>query len=530
MPLTANDSATVRTSSGSPPTISPNAFAMLSATALIAGCSCRCFDQRACDDGGDYRCPYTRPTTTNGAAMIDRSHITGLVLAGGRGSRMGGVDKGLQTHHGMPLAMHALLRLAPQVGETMINANRNLGAYESMGAPVWPDALADYPGPLAGFLAGLEHCTTPYLATVPCDSPLFPEDLVARLAARLAADDAEVAIAATREDGELRLQPVFCLMQATVLESLVALHRQRPAQDRRLDGDAAPGRGRVRRRAGVRQRQHARRAARPAAMSERASLQEIASCVAGYDPKALPVAQAQEFIARLVPRVQAIEKVALRSALGRVLAADVVSAIDVPSNDNSAMDGYALRGSELDGRGGERIHRRRRGLRRRPVRRRRRRARMRSHHDRRGDAGRARHRRAAGVRARRRQRRPRPGRRRQARRQPAPGRRGPGARRSRRWPPAAILRPADLGMLASLGSAEVAVFRRLRVAFFSTGNELRSVGETLDAGCGLRQQPLHDLGDAAAPRRRGARPRRRPRRSGRSSRRRFAAPPTSPMR
>jgi molybdenum cofactor guanylyltransferase len=153
--------------------------------------------------------------------MIDRSHITGLVLAGGRGSRMGGADKGLQPHFGVPLAMHALLRLSPQVGEMMINANRNLGAYESMGAPVWPDALPDYPGPLAGFLAGLEHCATPYLATVPCDSPLFPEDLVARLAERLAADDAEVALAATREDGELRLQPVFCLMRATVLETLV---------------------------------------------------------------------------------------------------------------------------------------------------------------------------------------------------------------------------------------------------------------------------------------------------------------------
>ena len=84
----------------------------------------------------------------------------------------------------MPLAMHALLRLAPQVGEMMINANRNLAAYESMGVPVWPDALPDYPGPLAGFLAGLERCETPYLVTVPCDSPLFPDDLVARLAAR----------------------------------------------------------------------------------------------------------------------------------------------------------------------------------------------------------------------------------------------------------------------------------------------------------------------------------------------------------
>jgi molybdopterin-guanine dinucleotide biosynthesis protein A len=152
--------------------------------------------------------------------MIDRDDITGLILAGGRGSRMGGVDKGLQAYLGMPLAMHALLRLAPQVGELLINANRNLAAYESMGAPVWPDALPDYPGPLAGFLAGLEHCATPYLATVPCDSPLFPEDLVARLAERLDADGAEIAIAATREDGELRLQPVFCLMKATVMESL----------------------------------------------------------------------------------------------------------------------------------------------------------------------------------------------------------------------------------------------------------------------------------------------------------------------
>jgi molybdopterin-guanine dinucleotide biosynthesis protein A len=154
--------------------------------------------------------------------MIDKSEITGLILAGGRGSRMGGVDKGLQAHLGMPLAMHALLRLSPQVGEAMINANRNLAAYESMGVPVWPDALADYPGPLAGFLAGLEHCATPFLATVPCDSPHFPEDLVARLAERLDGENAEIAIAATREDGELRLQPVFCLMKAMVMESLVA--------------------------------------------------------------------------------------------------------------------------------------------------------------------------------------------------------------------------------------------------------------------------------------------------------------------
>jgi len=153
--------------------------------------------------------------------MIDRNEITGLILAGGRGSRMGGVDKGLQIHRSMPLAMHAVLRLSAQVGEIMINANRNLAAYESMGVPVWPDALPDYPGPLAGFLAGLERCETPYLVSVPCDSPLFPEDLVARLGAALLAENAEVAMAATRETGELRLQPVFCLMHTGVLESLV---------------------------------------------------------------------------------------------------------------------------------------------------------------------------------------------------------------------------------------------------------------------------------------------------------------------
>ena len=153
--------------------------------------------------------------------MIDKNDITGLILAGGRGSRMGGVDKGLQNHHGVPLAMHALMRLSPQVGEILINANRNLGAYESMGVPVWPDTLSDYAGPLAGFLTGLERCETPYLVTVPCDSPLFPTDLVARLAQALEAADAEVAMAATMGDGVTQVQPVFCLMKSEVLESLV---------------------------------------------------------------------------------------------------------------------------------------------------------------------------------------------------------------------------------------------------------------------------------------------------------------------
>jgi molybdopterin-guanine dinucleotide biosynthesis protein A len=154
---------------------------------------------------------------------ITPNEITGLVLAGGRGSRMGGVDKGLQNFKGIPLALYTLMRLQQQVGHLMVNANRNLAAYEAFGADVWPDTLSDYAGPLAGFMTGLERCETPYLMTVPCDTPLFPHDLVERLAQALVANNADIAMAAAPEaDGQVRAQPVFCLVPAHLLESLVA--------------------------------------------------------------------------------------------------------------------------------------------------------------------------------------------------------------------------------------------------------------------------------------------------------------------
>jgi molybdopterin-guanine dinucleotide biosynthesis protein A len=153
--------------------------------------------------------------------------ITAVILAGGRGLRMGGADKGLQNFNGVPLALHTLLRLSPQVGDVMINANRNLAAYESFGVPVWPDAtsMGDYAGPLAGFITGLERCETPYLLTVPCDTPLFPHDLVARLADALEEQSADFAVASAPEEdgpdaGTVRPQPVFCLMGTRMLESL----------------------------------------------------------------------------------------------------------------------------------------------------------------------------------------------------------------------------------------------------------------------------------------------------------------------
>jgi molybdopterin-guanine dinucleotide biosynthesis protein A len=151
--------------------------------------------------------------------------ITGLILAGGRGSRMGGIDKGLQNFRGMPLALQTLMRLQLQslpLQEILLNANRNLAAYESLGVPVWPDSIDGYAGPLAGFLTGLERCETPLLLTVPCDTPLFPLDLAERLYQAMLAQDADMAMAAAPEaDGAVHPQPVFCLLKTELLESLV---------------------------------------------------------------------------------------------------------------------------------------------------------------------------------------------------------------------------------------------------------------------------------------------------------------------
>ncbi len=142
---------------------------------------------------------------------------------------MGGADKGLQNFNGTPLALHTLIRLNLQsggpLGGTMINANRNLAAYESFGAPVWPDVIDDFAGPLAGMLTGLERCETPLLMTVPCDTPLFPLDMVERLLDAMQREDADIAMVAAPEadkDGvaKTRAQPVFSLMKIDLMESL----------------------------------------------------------------------------------------------------------------------------------------------------------------------------------------------------------------------------------------------------------------------------------------------------------------------
>jgi len=140
---------------------------------------------------------------------IPQTDITGVILAGGRGSRMGGVDKGLVPLRGEPMITHVVARLKPQVGALLINANRNLDAYAHLGFPVVPDRFSGFLGPLAGIASGLLTATTPYVVTVPCDSPLLPLDLVARLARALAAEQAGIAVA---HDGE-RTHPVFLLVR-----------------------------------------------------------------------------------------------------------------------------------------------------------------------------------------------------------------------------------------------------------------------------------------------------------------------------
>jgi molybdopterin molybdotransferase len=422
--------------------------------------------------------------------MMEQGMISGLVLAGGRGSRMGNVDKGLQPFRSSTMVEHVLARLRPQVGPVAVSANRNLDTYRALDVMVLPDEIADgtepYAGPLAGLETGLRHCATPYLLAVPCDSPFLPADLASRLFAALEEADADVAYAATREPG-MRAQPhpVFCLVRADRLPQLSAYLAE---GGRRVDGwyrdlkavevvfDDADAFRNI-------NTLDELRGLDDTAPAFPASLAQVASCINGYDPDALRVQDAQRIIRDFVQPVRAVEMVALRAALGRVLARDLVSPINVPAHDNSAMDGYALRGADLPADGtvtlkvvgiayagkpldivpepGECVRIMTGGVM--PVgcdsvlpqefaesttidtvt--------LRAGAIRAGD-----NRRLAGedLKA------------------------GSPALKAGR-----VIRPADLGLCASLGFAEIPVQRRLRVAFFSTGDELRSIGETLDEGC-----------------------------------------------
>ncbi|MBL8474989.1 MAG: molybdenum cofactor guanylyltransferase [Methyloversatilis sp.] len=142
--------------------------------------------------------------------------ITGLVLAGGLGRRMGGIDKGLQAFRGEPMVAQVIRRFAPQVDALIVNANQNIERYAAFGHPVVPDVITGYAGPLAGLHAGLHACRTPLLVTSPCDSPFLPLDLVARLHEALERDGADLAVARTGAQSH----PVFSLVRRHVLPGL----------------------------------------------------------------------------------------------------------------------------------------------------------------------------------------------------------------------------------------------------------------------------------------------------------------------
>ncbi|RFP25920.1 molybdenum cofactor guanylyltransferase [Duganella sp. BJB488] len=420
--------------------------------------------------------------------MSLKSKVTGLILAGGRGTRMGRVDKGLQPFRSTTLVEHVMRRLAPQAAGIVINANRNLPQYQAVAgeAPVLPDYLDGFEGPLAGLQIGLQYCPTELLLTAPCDSPFLPADLAERLHAAMLAQDADVALAVTMEseDGgepQRQLHPVFALLKASLLPQLDAYlatgarrmeswyKSLRVAEVMFNDADAFRNINTL-----AELQQH-----------ERAPAPAAAAAAPAGEPDAMPVAEAQRIICERMTPIAATETLPLRSALDRVLAEDIVSPINVPAYDNSAMDGYALRGADLPAAGAPDVTFKVIGI---------------------AYAGRpctqtpqagecirimtgaaippgcdsvlpqelAAHICADTVTI-------------------AHGAIRTGA--NRRFAgedlkaggialvKGKILRPADLGLVASLGIGEVAVQRKLRVAFFSTGDELRSLGDSLDEGC-----------------------------------------------
>jgi molybdopterin molybdotransferase len=448
------------------------------------------------------------------------SKVTGLILAGGRGTRMGRVDKGLQPFQGATLAAHVLRRLAPQTATVVVNANRNLPQYQALDgvAAVVPDAMGGYEGPLAGLQTGLQHCATELLLTAPCDSPFLPLDLAERLYAALLAEGADLAVAVTMERDEQdpaaapyrQPHPVFSLLKADLLPQLDAYLA---TGARRMEGffktlrtaevlfdDANAFRNiNTLQELQRHERDHTLASTPPASAAAPTFAPPSAAGPAptgaegslaaapgfGGDPAALHVAEAQRLIRERVTPLAAIERLPLRAALDRILAEDIISPINVPAYDNSAMDGYALRGADLPAEGAAPVVLKNIGI---------------------AYAGRP------FTQA------PQPGEciRIMTGAAIPPGcdsvipqelaaaidgdhvtiahgaiRSGANLRRAGEDLKAGgiaiaqgkIIRPADLGLIASLGIAEVAVRRKLRVAFFSTGDELRSLGECLDDGC-----------------------------------------------
>ena len=406
--------------------------------------------------------------------------ITGIILAGGQGRRMGGVDKGLQPLAGRAMIEHVIARLAPQVDGIVINANQNLETYSKFGHPVAPDVTGGFAGPLAGLQAGLQAATGEFVVTAPCDSPFLPPDLVARLKAAL--EDNDLAVAKTGAQPH----PVFALVRRSIAGHLSAYLA---GGGRKIDhwyatlkvvevpfDDEAEAFSNINTRDELQAHD-----TRPGNTTlNPISILQVVSCMDGYDPNALHIDKAVEAIRQCLTPITGVERVATRSALGRILAEDIVPQIDVPSHDNSAMDGYALRAADLKPDADSVLKEAGTAL-----------------------AGRK----FAGtlgasecVRVLTGAVMP-PGADTVVIQEVVRSANGsvtvpPGQKKGQNVRYAGedlktgvpvlraghAVRPAELGLIASLGIAEVMVKRRLRVAFFSTGDELASIGTPLPEG------------------------------------------------
>ncbi len=415
--------------------------------------------------------------------MIPREDITGLILAGGLGRRMSsdgrGANKALQPLRGRPLIAHVIQRLAPQVGSLLLNVNQQPEAFARFGLPMVADQITGFAGPLAGMHAGLGMATTPWVLTCPCDTPFLPDDLGTRLAEALDRGDHDLAVARTGAQPH----PVFALMARHLHDDLTQWLAQ---GGRKIDAwyarlrvvevdfiDPAPFLN-INTPDELAQQQAA------SSPSDSDGLARMIGRLNAYDPDALPVPLAQEIISGAIEPVAASESVAIRDALDRILTADLLSPIDVPAHDNSAMDGFAVRSADLRADQAVTLHLVGRAMAGQPWN---------------GTLG-------PGQCARVMTGAVMPGGSDTvvpqelvqadgdhilipAGQQPGQHRRHQGEDLSAGKPAlwaGRRLGPADLGLIASLGIAEVTVRRRLRVAFFSTGDELRSIGQPLAPG------------------------------------------------
>lgn len=303
-------------------------------------------------------------------STTNKPKISGIILAGGKATRMGGSDKGLMPLAGQTMVSHVIARIKPQVDELFINANREVARYQHFDLPVLTDQHAKFIGPLAGFQLGLKHAQHDYVLTVPCDAPLVDEQLADRLLAALQEHDVDIVVA--KSDGHTH--PVFCLCKKSALTSLetfidqgnrkVSLW-QKSLSYFELDMSAPNADGMTESFININTTETlafvenklknnlGQNPAIPDGIDQAAIaglnklLNNDTSCESEYDPNSLSVKNAKHYIHQFLSPIQSTEEVTLADGLGRVLATDIIAPANVPNYDNSAMDGFAFNAKAL---------------------------------------------------------------------------------------------------------------------------------------------------------------------------------------